>query len=87
MGQAAVYYFVLKDYEKGAQAYQQYISEYPDYERALVAYHCMGKCYEKMGNTEQAIAVLQEALQKFPGRERSEEIAEDIQRLREGSEK
>jgi TolA-binding protein len=84
MGKAAVYYWNLKDYEKGAQAYQQYISEYPDHERALVAYHCMGKCYEKMGNTEQAIAVLQEALQKFPGRERSEEIAEDLQRLREG---
>ncbi|MHC4086381.1 MAG: tetratricopeptide repeat protein [Planctomycetota bacterium] len=87
MRRAAVYYWNLKDYEKAAQAYQQYISEYPDYERALVAYHCMGKCYEKMGNTEQAIAVLQEAMQKFPTRERSVAIAEDLQRLRQGGEK
>jgi len=83
---AAVYYYGLKDYEKGAQVYQQYIRDYPVRKRAWVAYLFLARCHEKMGNRDEAIAVLEEALEKFAGSSRGEEIAKELKKMREGGE-
>ncbi|MHC4337114.1 MAG: tetratricopeptide repeat protein, partial [Planctomycetota bacterium] len=81
---AAVYYYDLKDYKKGAQVYQQYINEYPDRKRASVAYLFLARCCEKMGDRKRAVTVLEEALGKFGGTNRGEEIAEELKKMQEG---
>jgi len=84
--QGAVYRLDLKDYEKAAEVFQQYISEYPDDEHTCVSYYSLAKCYESIGNKARAraIAVLQEALERFSEPGWPEIITQELQQLQEG---
>ncbi|MCH7559173.1 MAG: tetratricopeptide repeat protein [Planctomycetes bacterium] len=84
--QGAVYRLDLKDYEKAAEVFQQYISEYPDDEHTCVSYYSLAKCYESIGNKARAraIAVLQEALERFSDPGWPEIITQELQQLQEG---
>lgn len=84
--QGALYALDLKDYEKAAEAFQQYVSEYADDEHTWPAYYGLAKCYEKMGNKAQAVALLQEALTRFSGQTCAEEIEAELTRLQKGGE-
>jgi len=84
---APIYYWDLKDYEKAIQACQDYLGEYPDDEHTWPAYYLWAKSLEKLGNKDEAIAVLQEALAQFAGTELEQRISEAVTRIEEGGEK
>jgi TolA-binding protein len=84
--QGAVYFLDIKDYQKAIEVFQQYISEYPDDEHTWPAYRCLAKCYENTGNTSQAIAVLQEALNSFSESKYADAIKEKLDKIQEGVE-
>ncbi len=87
--QGAVYRLDLKDYEKAAEVFQQYISEYPDDEHTWPSYYGLAKCYENTGNKAQAITVLQEANERlstatYADQIRYEYLREELRQLQEG---
>jgi tetratricopeptide (TPR) repeat protein len=86
-GQAAVYYWDLKDYDKAIEVARQYLNEYPDGEHTWISYCLMARSYEDNGNKAQAIAVLQEALERFTGTTFEELIAQELGRIQEGGAK
>ena|GEM_PF-6883928 len=87
MQKAIVCYWDLKDYQKGVDVLQQYTGDYPGEDRTCVAYRLMAKCYEKLGDRAQAIAVLEEALDEFAGTKRETQISNELAEMREGDAK
>lgn len=59
-----VYLYKLKDYEKAAEIFQEYINTYPTGERHLALYR-LAVCYEQLGKTAQAIELLQLGLMEY----------------------
>ena len=59
-----VYLYKLKDYEKAATVFQEFIETYPS-GRSVLAPYRLAACYEKLGKMVQAIELLQEGLEKF----------------------
>ena len=59
-----IYLYKLKDYEKAAEIFQEYIDTYPDGEQHLALYR-LAVCYEQMGKKAQAIELLQQGLEEY----------------------
>ncbi|MHC4155644.1 MAG: tetratricopeptide repeat protein [Planctomycetota bacterium] len=54
------YHIYLKDYATAAATFEEFIATYPDDLNVWASYAGLGDCYAKLGDTEQALAVLQE---------------------------
>jgi tetratricopeptide (TPR) repeat protein len=59
-----IYLNKLKDYQKAADIFQEYIENYPNGERLLAPYR-LAECYEMMGKKAQAIELLQQGLREY----------------------
>ena len=85
--EVAIHYWDIKDYPFTIDLAREYLREYPDEEHTWPSYYLIAKSYEKMGNKTQAIAVLQEALQKFIGTKRESAVKEQLARMQQGGRK
>lgn len=85
-GQAATYYYNLKDYQKAAETYEQYIGEFPDARRISTMYLFLARCNAKLGRKDSAEAVLEAALIKLGDSERAESLRDELAILRKGGE-
>jgi pentatricopeptide repeat protein len=74
----------LKDYVKAAQAYEEYIANYPDDVCVWSCYTGLAECYAKLGDTEKALGVLQTAYEKAYTDRLRGEFAGRITALRKG---
>lgn len=83
--QAATYYYDLKDYEKAAETYEQYITEFPDDMRISTMYLYWARCHAKLGRTDWAEAVLEAALVKLRDSERAETLRNELEGLQKGA--
>jgi len=82
--EGAVYYHDLKDYRAAVGVFEQYLGEYYGKAHTWPSYCLMARSYEKLGDTQKAVSVLERALAEFEGTERQEQIEEELQRIREG---
>ncbi len=85
--EVAIHYWDIKDYPFTIDLAREYLKEYPDDEHTWPSYYLIAKSYEKMGNKTQALAVLQEALQKFAGTKHEATVTEQLARMQEGGRK
>jgi len=83
-GQAATYYYELRDYEKAAETYEQYIGEFPDAKPISTMYLFLARCNAKLGRKDRAEAVLEAALIKLGDSERAEILRTELEELRKG---
>jgi tetratricopeptide (TPR) repeat protein len=79
-----IYTQKVKDYQKGIGAGQQYAEEYPRGQGLWGVLVNMATCHEKMGNVEEAIAVLREAYEVRTEEGLRSHITETIARLEKG---
>ena len=77
----AVYCEKLGDYETAAGSFEQYIEEYPEGEKLWASLSNLAMCHEKLGNTAEALTVLEEALEKSPNENLAESVRERISNL------
>ncbi|MHC4498793.1 MAG: tetratricopeptide repeat protein [Planctomycetota bacterium] len=79
-----IYTQKTKDYQKGVAAAQQYAQEYPRGQGLWGVLVNMARCYENMGNVEEAIAVLREAYEVRTEEGLRSHITDTIARLEKG---
>jgi TolA-binding protein len=81
-----VYHFRLKDYVRGAEAYEQYLAEYPRGPDIWSCYGGLSECYAKLGEFEQALAVLEAGYERAGTESLQREFLDRIEQVRQDSE-
>jgi tetratricopeptide (TPR) repeat protein len=79
-----IYVHELKDYEKGAETCEEYLGAYPNGIDAYGSLSNLGRCYVKLGETEMALAALEEAYDLAVSEGLRRSIAARIAPLQEG---
>lgn len=80
--QSGIYLYHLKDYDKAAELFEEYLEKYPDGERASGAPISLARCYKKLGRRDEAIAVLEEGLRKYSDRSIAVDYKRELSQLR-----
>jgi len=75
-----IYLNKLKEYQKAADIFQEYIETYPNRERHLAPYR-LAICYEQMGKKAQAIELLQQGLVEYSDTVYAETYMEKLMQL------
>jgi TolA-binding protein len=78
-----VYLFNMKEYEKAADVFDEYLELYAESENAPLALYDLALCYEGMGHDTEAIELLQAALAQYPESIYATDIADKLVELQE----
>ncbi|MHC4867791.1 MAG: tetratricopeptide repeat protein, partial [Planctomycetota bacterium] len=83
---AVAYFRNLRDYGKAAEAFEEYIAQYPHSSEVWACYMDLAECHAKLGDSEQAIAILQTAYDRAASEAVRRELAGRIKALEKGGE-
>ena len=81
--QGNIYFRYRQDYQKAAEIYEQCLESVPNRSAADSEMYNLSICYEKLGDNDKAIKVLDEALRLYPGCRLESAIAKRIGELKE----
>jgi TolA-binding protein len=80
--QGMVYLHDMHQYRQARDIFQAYVEQYPGSKRAPWASYNQACCEEKLGSNEEAIALLEQALQSYPDSIYAGDISEKLAELR-----